>query len=209
MHFIRSEYEIATEELAGFLSRDQIDRMQDANHAPLYAAAMCRFYMKKLFKVDAETPPSVAHAYSVQMYLLEEQLNSLVAQVSGMEKVRSTPLPIVYVTHLRTFLFAYCLLIPYVWVVVFGWSTVALVAFAAFALLGIEGGSSECEIPFDRSRANHLAMDGYCLVILDAIQGLVVHDANLDMMEMQNDFPDDEMDGDLADDVDGDHVEKA
>jgi putative membrane protein len=192
MHFIRNEYEISSDELAGLLTRHQIDKMQDANHAPLFAASMCRNYLKKAFMVDASTPPSLAYGYSIQMNNLEELINSLVAQVSGMERVRSTPLPIVYVTHLRTCLFAYCLLIPYVWVVEWGWSTVPLVAFTAFALFGIEGASNECEIPFDRSRPNHLAIDAYCLVILDAIQGLVVHDANVDMSEKQNECNEEE-----------------
>jgi predicted membrane chloride channel (bestrophin family) len=70
--------------------------------------------------------------------------------------------------------------------------TVPLVAFTAFALFGIEGASNECEIPFDRSRPNHLAIDAYCLVILDAIQGLVVHDANVDMSEKQNECNEEE-----------------
>jgi len=183
MHFIRSEYTIPKEELAGFLSRQELDKMQDANHQPLYAATMVRYYLRKIFQVNKSTPPALAYAYATQQNNLEQLIQSLVTQTSGMERVRSTPLPIVYVSHLRTFLFAYCAFLPYIWVTEWHWLTVPLVAFTAFALLGIEGSSSECEIPFDRNRPNHLAMDGYCLVILDAVQGLVVHDANLDMQE--------------------------
>jgi predicted membrane chloride channel (bestrophin family) len=59
------------------------------------------------------------------------------------------------------------------------WGTVPLAAFTAIALFYIEGSLSKVEIPFQRSRPNHLALDGYCLVILDSVQGLVVHNTNI------------------------------
>jgi putative membrane protein len=179
MHSIRSEHDYNPDELAGFLSRGQVSKMQDANHAPLYAASMIRHYLRQSFKIDSNISPQLAHAYAIQMNTLEQYVSQLIEQVSGMEKIRSTPLPIAYVSHLRTFLFAYCVLLPYVYVKDWEWATVPLVAFTAFALFGIEGSSSEVEIPFERSRPNHLALDGYCLVILDSVQGLVVHDANM------------------------------
>lgn len=182
MHFIRNEHEYRMAELDGVLSNSQLLKLQDANHAPLYAASMVRFYLKKIFTIDAVTPPHLAHAYAIQLNTLDQYVADLVAQVSGMEKIRSTPLPIAYVSHLRTLLFLYCALIPYVWVEEWKWSAIPLVAFTAFALLGIEGVSREVEIPFDRSRPNHLALDAYCLVILNSIQSLVVHEANLDML---------------------------
>ena len=46
-------------------------------------------------------------------------------------------------------------------------------------LAGIEGASSEVEIPFSKARPNHLALDAYCLVIMDSVLGLVVQDANM------------------------------
>ena len=194
MHFIRSEHDIPADELAGVLTKSDISKMADANHAPLYAASMVRYYLRQALLPDkargiggsSSMPPHLYYANAVQMTHLEELVNSMISQVSGMERVRSTPLPIVYVTHLRTFLFTYLMVLPYVWVESWGWATIPLVAFAAFALVGIEGASSECEIPFAKDRPNHLAMDAYCMVILDSVQGLVVHDANLDMLERQN-----------------------
>ena len=75
--------------------------------------------------------------------------------------------------------------LPYVWVDEWGWTTIPLVAFTAFALFGIEGASSEVEIPFDRSRSNHLALDAYCMIVLDSVMGQVVHEANMDMQRGQ------------------------
>jgi putative membrane protein len=186
MHFIRNDQEIPTEELWGFLTRPDIEKMLDSQHAPLYAATQIRRNLKKALRVSPATLPALAHARAVQMNLFEVLINDLIAQVSGMEKIRSTPLPIVYVAHLRTFLFLYLLSLPYIYVGEWGWATIGLVGFTAFALLGIEGASTECEVPFNKSRCNHLALDAYCLIILENIQGLVVQDANMDMGEKQN-----------------------
>ena len=190
MHFIRSEHDYNPDELFGILTADQISKMQDADHAPLFAASMVRCYLKKAFKTDGDTPPHLIYAYAIQLNTLEQYVGQMIAQVSGMEKVRSTPLPIAYVTHLRTLLFLYCLLLPYVWVNDWQWGTVPLVTFTAFALFGIEGVSSEVEIPFDRRRPNHLALDAYCLNMLNSVQGLVVHDTNLNMQGAADEWED-------------------
>jgi len=191
MHFIRNDQEIPSQELWGVLARPEIEKMLDSQHAPLYAATQIRRTLNRALRVTPSTLSSLAQARAVQMNLLEELINNLIAQVSGMERIRSTPLPIVYVTHLRTFLFIYLLTIPYIWISVWGWATILFCSFTAFALLGIEGASSECELPFDKTRANHLALDAYCLIILENIQGLVVQDANTDMEDKLNNMEDD------------------
>ena len=180
-YFIRSQKDYKEDEFAGFLDQNQVKRLEGANHAALLSASMCRFHLQKLFPVDENTPVGMAHLNVIRMQEIEDIVARMVEQVSGMEKIRSTPLPIVYVTHLRTFLFVYLMVMPYSWVTEWSWSTIALVAFTSFALLGIEAGSAEVEIPFSQHRPNHLAIDAYCLVILDSIMGLVVHDAHLYM----------------------------
>jgi putative membrane protein len=79
----------------------------------------------------------------------------------GAERIRATPLPIVYVTHLRTLLLLTLLLLPYIYGPAWQWSTVGVVALAAFVWLGIEGAAREVENPFGY-RVNDLPMDGYC-----------------------------------------------
>jgi len=46
---------------------------------------------------------------------------------------------------------------------------VPAVATVAFALLGIEGASTECENPFSGARTNHLGMDKYCVGSQDEV----------------------------------------
>jgi putative membrane protein len=186
IHFMRNDKEIPPEELSGFLTRVDVHKMQDSNHYALYAASRIRYALVKAMTVTCDTPIQVAHSQSIQLNLMEEKINELINQVSGMEKIRSTPLPIVYVSHLRTFLFLYLMFLPYIWVDEWGWSTIPLMAFTAFALMGIEGAATECEVPFRKDRANHLAMEGYAMVLLNNIQGLVIQAANMDMEERQN-----------------------
>jgi len=191
MHFIRREYHIPTAELAGFLKRQELDPLDNAEHQSLYVASQIRYYLRKALKVDAKTPVQIAHARTIHMQYMSGLIDVLIEQVSGMERIRSTPLPVVYTSHLRTFLFVYLLFLPYIWVKEWSWGTIFLVAFTAFALFGIEGASSEVEIPFNKHRPNHLALDAYCVTILDNIQSLVIHEANLDMQE-QIDADDDD-----------------
>ena len=80
------------------------------------------------------------------------------SQVGGMERIRATPLPLVYVAHLRTFLLCYLLFMPLVYISHWQWGTIPAMALVSFALLGVEGAAAECESPFAQ-RANHLAMD--------------------------------------------------
>uniref|UniRef100_A0A7S1VRX8 Bestrophin homolog n=1 Tax=Grammatophora oceanica TaxID=210454 RepID=A0A7S1VRX8_9STRA len=184
LHFIRGEATIPEPELAGFLPPHSIVKLQDAQHPPLYAAMQARFYLKR--GMEYSFSPKDSSARAIHLNGMEEQLNGLIAQVSGMERIRSTPLPIVYVAHLRTFLLAYLFTLPYIWVEQWKWATIPLVAFTSVALLGIEGASSECEVPFRRDRANHLALDSYCMVILNNVQDLVVHAADMDMQLKQD-----------------------
>mmetsp|Transcript_17810 Transcript_17810/g.44437 ORF Transcript_17810/g.44437 Transcript_17810/m.44437 type:complete len:498 (-) Transcript_17810:69-1562(-) len=216
-HFIRSDRDYNEDEFAGILTRNQVARLKNSNHSALFAASMCRYYLNKIFPVDETTPPGLAHAHTIRMQECDRYVADLVKQVSGMEKIRSTPLPIVYVTHLRTFLYIYLIFLPYSWVSEWGWSTIPLVGFTAFALLGIEGASSEVEIPFSKERTNHLAIDAYCLVILDSVLGLVVHDANMHMqgrkgngvpLNFSANFDSDDDDDDDDDDEEEEEEEK-
>ena len=84
--------------------------------------------------------------------------------VGTMERIKTTPLPFVYVIHLRTFLFLYLLLWNMTSMASSGW--IALPALLAFnlSMLGIEAASVECECPFDY-KPNHLTLGKFCVGI--------------------------------------------
>ena len=171
--------EISDDELAGFLATEDISPLRQSAHPGLYAASEIRHEMKLAFHVCPETSAAMGAALSAERILLEQTLNRMIGNMGGLERVKATPLPIVYVAHLRTFLLFYLLSIPLLYGDSWGWGTIPAVAVIAYALLGIDGAASECECPFDRTRGNHLDMDTYCLVAMDNILQLVVHAAEM------------------------------
>ena len=81
---------------------------------------------------------------------LNNQVSTMYKCVGTMERIKTTPLPFVYVIHLRTFLFLYLLLWNMTSMASSGW--IALPALLAFnlSMLGIEAASVECECPFTK-----------------------------------------------------------
>jgi ion channel-forming bestrophin family protein len=181
MIFIRGDHKIPNHTLEGILDAESIQQMERAPHPPIYACDRARRYLKHLFAVTADTPPSLSHGRAIQMDRLEQQLNLYMDQFGGMERIRSTPLPMAYVAHLRTFLLIHLLLFPYVFGPGNGWSTVPMSILASFAFLGIEAVSSEVENPFRRHKVNYLNMDAFVMAMLQNILQQVKTDAEMTM----------------------------
>jgi putative membrane protein len=164
--FLHETNELDGEMFAGVLSPPEVLLLQGNCHPPLFAAEQMRYFLKKIFNVTADTPLALSVAWTQQLTRLEALLDDLMNLCGGMERIKATPLPIVYVSHLRTFLVGSLLLCPYIYGHRWGWSTIPLTGATAFALLGIEAASAEVEQPFHRDRPNSLNMDGYCIGIL-------------------------------------------
>mmetsp|Transcript_19556 Transcript_19556/g.25231 ORF Transcript_19556/g.25231 Transcript_19556/m.25231 type:complete len:420 (+) Transcript_19556:69-1328(+) len=176
--FIRGEAHYAYKGYAGILSKAQLERMQRNNkHPPLFVAYQIRQHAQAIFKISAVDANSVSMALgrSQQMNLLETLINNLVKEMGGLERIKGTPLPIVYVSHLRTFLMINLLLLPYIWGRSWGLYTIPIVAVAAFAYLGLEAAAAEVEAPFQKERHNALDMDRYCCAVLSNIQQLLMN----------------------------------
>ena len=85
-----------------------------------------------------------------------------------MERINGTPLPFVYVAHLRSVLVLYLFIAPLPAVAKGGWTVVPLLIAISWALLGIEAAALECERPF-RRRPNHLPLGRFCLVTAENV----------------------------------------
>jgi ion channel-forming bestrophin family protein len=181
MQFMRSTEHIPPQALAGILTEADILKMQYSEHSPIYAAYQIRDALKEMFRVTAETPLSLACAWTQQLSMLEEALNRIMDQEGAMERIRSSPLPLVYVAHLRTFVLLFLLALPYIWQASWGWATIPVVAVTSFALLGLDGASSECEAPFRRDRTNHLNMSAFCLLLLNNVQQSLQHSVDQEL----------------------------
>lgn len=95
---------------------------------------------------------------------LNEEIDTLTGAWGAMERINSTPLPFVYVVHLRTFLMLYLCLWHLDSIARNGWISVFNLMIASWALLGLEAASVECERPF-RWSTNHLPLGKMCVVV--------------------------------------------
>ena len=95
---------------------------------------------------------------------LATSLNVLTGAWGAMERINATPLPYVYVAHLRSLLLLY-LAISYVEALSrFSWAAFPGLLVCSWALLGIEAAAVECERPF-RRRPNHLLLGKFACVV--------------------------------------------
>lgn len=104
--------------------------------------------------VELELEPTIrASAY----HQINGYIDGLTAAWGVMERINATPLPFVYVVHLRTLLVIYLLAWHLDALATHGWSALPPLVVVSWALLGIEAASVECERPF-MWEANHLAL---------------------------------------------------
>jgi putative membrane protein len=179
--------------VAGVLTQEELEGLNSSEHPPLYAADMIRFHLAGLFgPADFVTesnpegigsPHNTARAIAIsdfrtqQLLSLENQLDVMIDEEGALERIKGTPLPLVYVTHLRTWLMLFLLTLPYFLDTSLGYAIIPVECLAAFALLGLEGAAAEVEAPFSKDRTNHLDMDSFCLAIYSNILQQAKEDA--------------------------------
>ena len=91
-----------------------------------------------------------------------------------MERINNTPLPFVYVAHLRLFLVLYLSAMPLVFITQWRWGSIPATFLVSFALMGIEAAAIECERPFLRN-PNHFPMEAFCVVVDSNIRQTLEH----------------------------------
>ena len=181
MDLLRGETDIRTDNYAGILFEKEINTLIVQSHPPLYAADQVRFHIKNVFCVDASTSMSMSMSRTQEMDTLEQQLNTMIWCGGGMERIKGTPLPMVYVSHLRTFLILNLITLPYIFGPSWGWVTIPIVALSGFAWMGIESAAMEVERPFYKDRVNALNMDGFVLGLLSTIQQQIKNHADYEI----------------------------
>jgi ion channel-forming bestrophin family protein len=183
MESLRGRKVLDGDMFAGILLQHEVLALQNSVHRPLYAVHHVRHHIRMLCRYQYQPQQhngSIIHRVSTHvadddadgsvtrvtmasrtLSSLEAKLDAMMNACGGAERIRATPLPIVYVTHLRTVLLLTLLLLPYVYGPTWQWSTIAVIALSSFVWLGIEGTAREVENPFGY-RVNDLPMDGYC-----------------------------------------------
>ncbi|KAF8352353.1 Bestrophin, RFP-TM, chloride channel-domain-containing protein [Amanita rubescens] len=86
---------------------------------------------------------------------------SMVDQLTAMERVANTPIPISYGIHLKQCVTLYLFALPLTLLNELGWAMVPIVTVVAFTFMGIEGIADEIEMPFGIDERD-LPLDRYC-----------------------------------------------
>jgi putative membrane protein len=178
MYFMRGIKEIAPETLVGILNKADLDDLQKSSHPPLHSADLIRVHLSRIFAVTDTTPFATGQAKTQHLIMVENLLDRMMESEGTMERIKATPLPLVYVAHLRTFLLLFLISMPYIWESSLGYITIPVVFLTAYAMLGLEGAAQEMEAPFSKDRTNHLNMDAYCLLLISNIQQQAREDAD-------------------------------
>jgi putative membrane protein len=95
---------------------------------------------------------------------LDQNVQLLVDCVGSCERIYKTPLPFVYVVHLRRALILYCFTLPFALVEHYGWWTILATLFVSYTFFGIEEIGVEIENPFGTDH-NDLPLEQFCETI--------------------------------------------
>ncbi len=80
--------------------------------------------------------------------ILDNALACMVKCLTGMERIRRTPIPFAYAVHLKQITWIVLIILPFQWINEMNWVTIPAVLVTAFALLGILEMGREIENPF-------------------------------------------------------------
>ncbi len=98
------------------------------------------------------------------MMSLDQNVQQLIDYMGGCERIHKTPLPFVYVVHLRRALIIYCFTLPFAVVEPFRWLSIVVTFFIAYVFFGIEEIGVEIEDPFGHD-TNDLPLEQFCATI--------------------------------------------
>jgi len=136
------------------------------SNVPLEITLFLSSYFQML-QSQALLNPAIATAYNNSLTSLQDALVNL-------ERIRTTPIPFAYQTHLRMSVWLYLLFLPFEVYESFKWVTIPGVTFAAFLYLGFLEIGQEIENPFNYDE-NDLDLDHFCLQIQRELAEITAH----------------------------------
>lgn len=92
---------------------------------------------------------------------MNQCVQSMVEQMTVMERIANTPIPKSYGIHLKQCVTLYLFSLPFTLINDLGWGTIPVVTVVAFTLMGIEGIADEIEMPFG-SDPSDIPLDRFC-----------------------------------------------
>ena len=120
-NYLRSDSGDA-KELDGLLSKGEVDELFQAPNQCLYVLDTMRG-LSASWAAKAVHNGACAEVVAQVFGALTRQIDLLTGTFGGMERINNTPLPFVYVSHLRTSLTVYLTLVPIVFAPIWLWAT--------------------------------------------------------------------------------------
>lgn len=151
--------------VAGRLPDPDVKAVLEAEHVPLAVAL-------RISELLAEARNRGLISDYVLM-MLDRNVQSFIDDLGACERILKTPLPFVYVVHLRRALILYCFTLPLAIVGFYGWWTIPVMLLACYMFFGIEEIGVEIEDPFGRDE-NDLPLERICETIEKNLQSLAV-----------------------------------
>merc|ERR1719428_2469349 len=115
-------------EVSGILQDHEIARMNTERSPPLYCLLLIRRCLAQAVEQKEVLPLHMA---------IEKSLYNMMGVFAHCEKLLH-PMPVALVSHLRSFILLYLVTLVPVMYPYFGWGTVFVSAFGAYALIGLE-----------------------------------------------------------------------
>ncbi|KAI8819833.1 Bestrophin, RFP-TM, chloride channel-domain-containing protein [Fimicolochytrium jonesii] len=106
-------------------------------------------------------------------------ISSMVDCLTSFERIRNTPIPIVYSVHLQQTLTLYILSLPFQLLGSLSWGTIPVCLIAAFTMLGIEAIGGEIENPFGYDE-NDLNIEEFCTDTREELMKIMLRPCTLD-----------------------------
>ncbi|KAG8889135.1 hypothetical protein FRB98_005610 [Tulasnella sp. 332] len=145
---------------------------------------------KPLAPIDSNVPLEICLFLSSYLQALQAQglltpaigmgfnntVMSMQDSLANLERIRTTPIPFAYQTHLRLSVWLYLIFLPFEIYTSFKWLTIPAVLFAAFLYLGFLEIGQEIENPFNYD-PNDLDLDHFCLTIQRELAEIAAHPA--------------------------------
>lgn len=108
----------------------------------------------------------------VQFLELTKHIDDASEVVSSCERIRSSPIPFSYAIHLKKFLFAFVLMLPFGFIHDLGYWCVLIVMVIFYAMVGLDTIGEEIEDPFGQDE-NDLPFDTICKSIKKSVNEIL------------------------------------
>jgi putative membrane protein len=142
--------------LASRLPAAEVEAVAASPHAPLAVATRISLHL-----AEARDRGAIS---DIVLAMLDANVQQLIDYLGACERIRNTPLPFVYVVHLRRALILYCFTLPFILVGPYGWWTILVALLTSYTFFGIEEIGVEIENPFGND-PNDLPLEQFCETI--------------------------------------------